>query len=71
MPNFNHPRDVIPFAVMLYLMMSMAQLHATQKGPSASELTVSVGHFLSSVEDHMLEIAQNERGESLFLFPGP
>jgi hypothetical protein len=71
MPNFNHPRDVMPFAIMLYLLMSMAQLHATQKSPSAPGFVVTMGKALSSLEGHMLEIAQNERSESLSLFPGP
>jgi hypothetical protein len=71
MNNFNHPRDVMPFAIMLYLMMSMAQLHANQ-GSTAGGYAVSFGRFMHSVEWHMLEIAQTEQGESLFIFPpGP
>jgi hypothetical protein len=52
MNNFNHPRDVMPFAIMLYLMMSMAQLHANQ-GSTAGGYAVSFGRFLHSVEWHM------------------
>ncbi len=71
MNNFNHPRDVIPFAIMLYLMMSLAQLHANQSSTSGG-YAASFGRFLQSVEWHMLEMAQTEEGQSLLIYPpGP
>lgn len=63
-------RQILPFAVALYLASSMAQLRATQPVLHVPHDGISIEDIVSGIKWHMLEVAKNEQAEMFAGFPG-
>ena len=70
MDDLSRLRDILPFAVALYLLASTVQLQATQHTPQYVGSSITVKEVLSRVKWHMLQVARNERNENLVFYPG-
>ncbi|MBB2964595.1 hypothetical protein [Methylobacterium sp. R2-1] len=70
MPPVERLRQILPFAVAVYLAGSVAQLQAIQPAFSAPHRGISVESLVSGIKWHMLEIAKNEQSEMSFGYPG-
>ncbi|AMB46703.1 hypothetical protein [Methylobacterium sp. AMS5] len=69
MPLAERLRQILPFAVAVYLAGSVGQLHATQSAFSVPR-GFSMESVASGIKWHMLEIAKNEQSEMAFGSPG-
>ena len=69
MPPAERLRQILPFAVAVYLAGSVAQLQAIQQSHAAPR-GVTVGSLVSGLKWHMLEMAKNEQAEMTFGYPG-
>ncbi|CAO4177968.1 hypothetical protein [Methylorubrum populi] len=69
MPPVERLRQILPFAVAVYLAGSVAQLQATQPSHAGSR-GISVDSLVSGLKWHMLEMAKNEQAEMTFASPG-
>lgn len=69
-----HPADrlrqILPFAVALYLAGSVAHLQATQSAFHGPRDGISAREIVSGIRWHMLEMAKNEQAEAFAAFPG-
>lgn len=66
MSDLERLRQVLPFAAALYLAGSAAQLQAIQPAPHVPRANLTLDRVVSSLKWHALEMAKNERSESLF-----
>ncbi|MCJ2131409.1 hypothetical protein [Methylobacterium sp. E-045] len=63
-------RQILPFAVALYLAGSIAQLQAARPMVHMPRDGVSLKNIVSGIKWHMLEMAKNEQAETFVGFTG-
>lgn len=63
-------RQILPFAMALYLAGSVAQFQATRPTFPPTRLVVTAENIVSGLKWHMLQIARNEQAEMFIGFPG-
>ncbi|MCE4224347.1 hypothetical protein HCU64_11340 [Methylobacterium sp. C25] len=70
MPPHERLRQILPFAVALYLAASVANLQAKQSTIQLPRDGIALKNVVATIKWHLSEIAKNEQAETLIGFPG-
>ena len=70
MPPVERLRQILPFAMALYLAGSVVQLQATQPGFHPTRVAIMAEDIVSGLKWHILQMAKNEQADMLVGFPG-